>query len=220
MKKNLYLLLLLAVSMIYANTLEAQNKKRAGIGKYVQGFIITNEQDTVHGIVKIEDYEFSEVRVFFKRKKEKKNKYKRKETYKPEELTGYSFRVSENNNSHQIVDRWVHYERKTVDESPRPFASKTVFLERKESGNVNLYLYFVRSNQGVNLKRYFLLQRSSSDKTLKVTQDNFEEVVSKFIDDCPQLINRVGRADFTYYNLDRIIYNYNRCITEAKPDAE
>lgn len=197
----------------------AQNDKRTQLGKYVQGFVIDNENDTIHGLIKIENYELSEVRVKFKqRKRSKKSKYKRKKTFKPDDLKGYSFKHSENNNSNQIVDRWVHYDRKRVDEPPRPFASRTVFLERKEEGTINLYLYFVRSNQGVKLKRYFILEHRNSGRTEKVTQKNFDEVVSDFVNACSHLINQVGRADFTYYNLDRIIYTYNHCLIEAVPN--
>lgn len=202
-------------------TVFGQKDKRSQEGEYVQGFIIDNDNDTIHGLIKVEGYEFSEVRVKFKsrkksnKKKKRKVKYNKPKTYKPNDLNGYSFKISENNNSAQIVEKWVHYEQKIVDEPPRPFASKTVFLERKETGTINLYLYFVRSNQGVKLKRYFILEHSNSGYTEKVTQDNFDEVVENFIDDCSLLVNRVGRADFTYYNLDRIIYNYNRCLTEA-----
>ena len=204
-------------------TVFGQKDKRSQEGKYVQGFIIENDKDTIHGLIKVEGYELSEVRVKFKRKKVRKNKnkkvkYNRTETYKSNDLYGYSFKISENNNNAQIIEKWVHYERKRVDEAPRPFASRTVFLERKEEGTINLYLYFVRSNQGVKLKRYFILEHSNSGYTQKVTQQNFDKVVKDFVADCSQLINRIGRADFTYYNLDRIIYSYNRCLVEASPN--
>lgn len=217
--RNIRLHIICLIFFLPITSVFGQSSKRNMLGKYVQGFIIENDKDTIHGLVKVEDYEFSEVRVKFKRRKtKKKGKYKRRKTFKTDELNGYSFKVFENNNSNQIVDKWVHYERKRVDEPPRPFASKNVFLERKETGTINLYLYFVRSNQGIKLNRYFILEHGNSGYTQKVTQKNFDEVVESFIDDCSQLKNRVGRADFTYYNLDRIIYNYNRCLTEAAPN--
>lgn len=218
MKNKIRQGLLLIFFLIITSIVFGQNDKRNQEGEYVQGFIIENNNDTIHGLIKVEGYEVSEVRVKFKRKKaskKKKIKYNKAETFKSNDLNGYSFKIIENNNSAQIVEKWIHYERKRVDEPPRPFASKTVFLERKETGTVNLYLYFVRSNQGVKLKRYFILEQSNSGYTQKVTQENFDKVVKEFVNDCSQLINRVGRADFTYYNLDRIIYNYNRCLTEA-----
>lgn len=214
-KKTFLLLFLLFIAM----TTFAQNDKRNQIGEYVQGFIVNNSKDTIHGLIKVENYELSEVRVKFKQRKNgKKTKYKSKKTYKPTELLAYSFKITQNNNSNQIVDKWVHYERKEVDESPRPFASRTVFLERKEEGTINLYLYFVRSNQGVKLKRYFILEHTNSGRTEKVTQKNFDTIVAEFVADCSLLVNRVGRADFTYYNLDSIIYTYNRCLIEAAPN--
>lgn len=213
--------LLIIILLIMTFAVYGQKSKRVQEGKYVQGFIVNNDKDTIHGLVKVEGYEFSEVRVKFKSRKQskkKKVKYKRRKTYKSDELLAYSFKVYRNNNSKQIIEKWVHYERKRVDEPPRPFASKNVFLERKEEGPINLYLYFVRSNQGGKLKTYFILEHTNSGYTQKVTQENFEKVVGEFVQDCSLLVNRVGRADFNYYNLDRIIYNYNRCLIEATPN--
>lgn len=217
--KKFYLLILL--SFLF-NIVNAQNSKRNQVGEYVQGFIVTSSNDTLHGLVKIEDYEFSEVRVKFKAVKKSKNKnkkrrYKKRKIYTTKDLQGYAFRYSENNNSKQRVEKWVYYVRKKVDESPRPFASRIVFLELKETGSLNLYLYFVRSNTGAKLKRYFIIEKANTGITQKVTQENFDSIAAEFISDCSQLKNRVGRADFTYYNLDRIVYIYNRCIIEAEP---
>lgn len=217
-RNNVKKIILLFSLFLSANITFGQNDKRVQIGEYVQGFIVSNTKDTTHGLIKVENYELSEVRVLFKQRKKGGKGFKRKKVFKSTDLIAYSFKVSENNNSNQIVDRWVHYKRKVVDEPPRPFASRTVFLELKEVGTINLYLYFVRSNQGVKLQRYFILEHSNSGETQKVTQKNFDVVVSEFVADCSQLANRVGRADFTYYNLDRIIYTYNKCLVEASPN--
>lgn len=219
--KQFYIILTLS---LFSTITIAQNSKRNHVGEYVQGFIITSSMDTLHGLIKIEEYEFSEVRVKFKavkksKKKNKKRHYKRKKTYTPKDLQGYAFKYLENNNSTQRVEKWVYYVRKEVDEAPRPFASRIVFLERKEAGSLNLYLYFVRSNTSAKLNRYFIIEKANTGETKKVTQENFETIAAEFINDCSQLKNRVGRADFTYYNLDRIIYNYNRCMVEAIPNA-
>lgn len=196
------------------STTHAQPRKE---GETVQGFVINNQGDTIHGKIKLESLAKSQVHVKFYERRGAT--YFKKKTYKPKHLQGYAFKVEENNNNKtQRVERWIAYTRKKVDESPIPFASKTVFLERKVSGMLNLYNCYIQSNLRAKLKRVFYLERANSKKMQKITETDFAKVSSTFLKDCAVLVDRVGRGDFNYFNLDIIVWNYNRCNIEDMPD--
>ncbi len=190
--------------------------QRLDKGKTVQGFVINNKQDTIHGVIEIEDYELAETRVKFTEKRGKD--LMKSKVYKPKDLKGYAVKVQVNNNSAQIEEVWMPFVRKEVEEVPRPFAANTVFLERRESGRVNLYSYYVLSNTSAGLIQYFLLENANSGKMVKVTETTFQEVTANYFNDCAILKNRFGRADFSYLNLEQIVHIYNRCKVEALPD--
>jgi hypothetical protein len=52
-----------------------------------------------------------------------------------------------------------------------------------------------------------------------VTKENFDEIYSNLLDNCEGIRSRIGRADLSYFNFDKIIYLYNRCTAEATPNA-
>ncbi len=189
--------------------------QRKSVGEWVQGFIIDNNQDTIHGILEVEEYELSEIRVKFKKKYGRE--FSKKKTYKPDDILGYSMKVRVNNNSDVIQEEWINYTKRKVMEAPRPFAGKTVFLQQRELGVINLYVYYIRLNSSANIVHYFILESANSKELIKVTEKNFDEVVKKYLKGCSQLRNRVGRADYSYLNLDRIIYFYNRCSIADVP---
>jgi hypothetical protein len=204
--------LLLIFLMLFLSTIA--NAQRPNKGEKVQGFIIDNKQDTIHGLIEIEDYIVAETRVKFTERRGKD--YRETKKYKPKDIKGYAIKISVNNNSTQIVEKWIPYVSKTVEESPKSFASKRVFLERKEMGIYNLYSYHVQSNTDAKSNFYFILEKGNTGQIIKVTEDNFDEISSNFLNDCKNIRSRLGRADFSYLNLDRIIYAYNRCTIEAE----
>lgn len=191
--------------------------QRKNIGDWVQGFIVDNKQDTIHGLVEIEAYELSEIRVKFKKKYGRE--YSKKRTYKTDDILAYSIKVRVNNNSDVIQEEWISYIKREVMEAPRPFAKKTVFLQQREIGIMNLYVYYIRSNSSANTAQYFILESANEKKLIKVTEKNFDAVVKEYLKGCSQLRNRVGRADYSYLNLDRIIHFYNRCsVADVQSD--
>ena len=198
--------------MLFLSTIA--NAQRPNKGEKVQGFIIDNNQDTIHGLIEIEDYIIAETLVKFTERRGKD--YRKPKTYKPKDIKGYAIKISVNNNSTQVVEKWIPYVSKEVEEAPKPFASKTVFLERKEMGIYNLYAYHIQSNTDAKSNLYFILEKANTGQIIKVTENNFDEVASNFLNNCNNIRSRLGRADFSYLNLDRIIYTYNRCTVEAE----
>lgn len=210
--KHLQIQVLLIFLMLFLSIIATA--QRSNKGEKVQGFIIDNKQDTLHGLVEIEDYITAETRVKFTERRGKD--YRKPKTYKPKDIKGYAIKIPVNNNSNQIVEEWIPYESKEVEEAPKPFASTMVFLERKEKGIYNLYLYHVQSNTDAKSNLYFILERANTGQMITVTEINFDEVTSNFLNDCMDIRGRMGRADFSYLNLDNIIYTYNRCRLENK----
>jgi hypothetical protein len=190
------------------------NAQRPDKGEKVQGFIIDNNQDTIYGLIEIEDYIVAETCVTFTERRGKD--YRKPKKYKPKDLKGYAIKVPVNNNSNQVVEEWIAYVSKNVEEAPKPFASKTVFLERKQKGVYNLYIYHIQSNTDARSNLFFMLEKANTGLMIKVTEDNFDEIASNFLNGCKNIQSRMGRADFSYLNLDRIIYAYNQCTIEAE----
>jgi hypothetical protein len=191
--------------------------QRPGKGQKVQGFIITNKSDTIHGIIEVEDYILAETRVKFTKRRGKG--YTKTKTYKAKDLQGYAVKIPVNNNSNQIIEKWIPYVSRDVKEAPKPFTSKTVFLERKEMGIFNLYLYHVQANTEARNNLYFILENANTKSQVEVTKENFDEIYSNLLDNCEGIRSRIGRADLSYFNFDKIIYLYNRCTAEATPNA-
>lgn len=210
--KHLQIQVLLMLSMVFLSTIVSA--QRPNKGEQVQGFIIDNKQDTIHGLIEIEDYITAETRVKFTERRGKD--YRKPKTYKAKDIKGYAIKVPVNNNSNQIIEEWIPYDRKEVEEAPKPFASTTVFLERKEKGIYNLYIYHVQSNSDAKSNLFFILEKANTGEMIKVTEDNFDEVASNFFKGCKNIRGRMGRADFSYLNLDRIVYAYNRCTIESE----
>jgi hypothetical protein len=208
--QQLYLLIIF--SMFFLSTIA--NAQRTNKGEKVQGFIIDSKQDTIHGLIEIEDYIVAETRIKFSERLGKD--YGKVKIYKPKDIKGYAIKIPVNNNSSQIVEEWIAYVTKDVEDAPKPFFPKTVFLERKERGIYNLYVYHVQSNTDARNTLYFILEKSNTKQMIKVTASNFDEIASNFLNDCKNIRSRMGRADFSYFNLDRIIYAYNRCTIEAE----
>ncbi len=189
-------------------TLNAQHKE----GKIVQGYVINLKGDTIHGQIKIQSPDLSEVKVkFYERFGATKFK---KRTYKPNKVLGYAYKVLENNNSAQKVEKWITYVRKDVEEPPVPFGPRKVFMLRKVSGSLNLYIYYVKSNTQAKYRQYYFLENNKTKRFRKVTEQNFEGIAESFIENCNALVDRVGRGDFNYFNLDKIVGFYNNCSIE------
>lgn len=181
-------------------------------GDIVQGFVINLKGDTIHGKIKIQSPESSEIKVKFQ-ERFGATKYKKK-TYKSDQLLGYAYKVLENNNSAQKIVKWVTYVQKDVKESPVPFGPKKVFMLKKVSGMLNLYLYYVKSNTEAKYRQYYFIENVKTKRIRKITEQNFEGIAESFMTKCSALVDRVGRGDFNYFNLDKIVSYYNNCSTE------
>lgn len=206
-KSNLLILLTL---LIAANSLFAKK------GDKVSGYVILKGGERIEGKVVIGSITDNEVRCVFY--EEGTN---RKKTFKPKDLEGYGFEEKVINEIGKVETRWIHYDRRKVDYPPKLFASKTVFIEREEVGQITLYTYYIEVPD--NPKRpyeyiyYLLLEDGEMEK---VEREDYADTVKRVFKDYSALYSRVGKKDFEYRNLDRMVRDFNYwTVQQHDPDT-
>jgi len=185
-------------------------------GDKVLGYVLLNDGEKVEGKVQIGSITDNETKVVFYKKGTNKKKI-----YKTKDLSGYGFEEKEIDEIGRTIKRWVHFDRHKVDYPPKIFASTTVFLEREEQGIVTLYTYYVevRDNPKKPYKYYYYLLTEDGDLE-KVDRDAFASTAKKVFKDYSALTSRVGKKDFEYRNLDRMVRDYNYwTVQQHDPDT-
>lgn len=185
-------------------------------GDKVPGYVILNGGEKVEGKVQIGSITDNETKVvFFKGDSNKKT------VYKPKQIESYGFEEMEIDEIGRTVKRWVHFDRHKVDYPPKIFASTTVFLEREEQGIITLYTYYVeiRDNPKKPYKYFYYLLNEEGDLE-KVEREDFVNTAKKYFKDYSALKLRVGKKDFEYRNLDRMVRDYNYwTVQQHDPDT-
>lgn len=189
----------LLVFLFFSTSLIAQK------GEKVPGYIILDSGRKIEGQIKVGDITDNEVKVVFyaKRTGEKK-------TYKSTELEAYGYEGFDIDELGNEVSEWVHYERQKVDYPPKPFGPTTVFMQKEEEGAVTLYVYYIESRSDVrNPYRYHYYIQGEDGNLEKIERESFSNVARKVFADYSALTTRVGKKDFSYRNLDRMVRDYN-----------
>jgi hypothetical protein len=178
------------------------------IHQEILGYIITNDGDTTIGKIKVQTRSKNQIKVKFVFENG------RKKTFRPKNLIGYGYqtRVSCGNPRDPNYYRYRHFLRKTADDKPMPFSSKTVFMEVKESGRAILYSYYLQNNENVENKyiHYYYLQFQDGTRERKITQDDFDWAVPAFLEDCKEMTNLVNTR-MGFANLEELVKIYNEC---------
>ena len=209
MRKNHVLLLLL---VFLTSAVFAQSKK----GDKVPAYIILKDGTRHEGKIKVGTITDHEVKVLFFSKTKGK-----KVTYKPKDLLGYGYETTEQDDLGFDVTRWIHYETMKVDYPAKPFGSTTVFVEREIEGTVSLFCYYIEvRNNPKKPYRYYYIIRDSEGKTTKVDEKNFRKVVLQHFGDYTALATRLGKKNFLYRNLDRMVRDYNYWTVNQHDSSE
>jgi hypothetical protein len=203
-------LLFLIISLLSINTLSAKK------GDKVPGYVILNGGEKVQGKIIIGSITDNEIKCVFY--EEGTNK---KKTYKPKDIEAYGYEEKEINEIGKVESKWIHYDRQKVDYPPKMFASTTVFMEREEIGMITLYTYYieVRDNPKRPYKYMYYLLLDDGDLE-KVEREDYAGTVKRIFKDYSALYTRVGKKDFEYRNLDRMVRDYNYwTVQQHDPDT-
>lgn len=205
MKNIVLLLLVLFVSVsVYAEK-----------GDKVPGYIIEKNGKKVEGKIQIGSITDNEVKITFFSRSGKKN------VYKPKHILGYGYEETDEDDLGIEETNWVHYEVAKVDYPPKPFGSKTVFIQREEQGTVSLYCYYVEvRNNPRKPYRYFYYLKDEQGKMSKVEKGDFKKIARSLFKDYSAMTQRLGKKDFLYRNLDRLVRDYNYWVANQHDSSE
>ncbi len=210
MRKNHVLLLLLVC--LCTTVVTAQSQK----GEKVSAYILKKDGSRVEGEIKVGSITDNEVKIQFYAKGKSK-----KTTYKPNDLLGYGYEAREQDDLGFDEYRWIHYETMKVDYPAKPFGSTTVFVEREVDGAVALFCYYIEvRNNPKKPYRYYYMIRDSEGKVTKVEEKNFRKTVMSTFTDYSALTSRLGKKDFLYRNLDRMVRDYNYWTVNQHDSSE
>jgi len=139
-----------------------------------------------------------------------------KKSYKPKEIQGYGYLAEVDDDLGLGDSEWVHYESATADYPPKPFASKDVFMQRESDGAISLYCYYIEvRNNPKKPFRYVYYLKDKNGKLNKIEKDDFKKVSKTLFKDYTAMSSRIGRKDFLYKNLDRMVRDYNYWVANA-----
>ena len=169
------------------------------------GYILTLDHKKVEGEIIVGSITDNEVKIQFIREGRDKKK-----SYKAKELLGYGYESVEEDDLGLEYKRWIHYEQQKVEYPPKPFASTTVFMQKEESGELVLFTYYreVR-NDRKNPYRYHYFIKDDKGKLVKIEKKDFRKMAGKLFKNYNAMYSKIGKKDFQYKNLDRMVRDYN-----------
>lgn len=166
---------------------------------YKRGFIITNEKDTIMGLV-----DFRTDRTNSKICKFKKSEKAEEQVFYPKEIFGYMF-----------IDETKYYISQTINIKDKNY---DVFLEYLVKGIKDLYFY---SDETDNLDYYFLKDEDGKmisftkepdkiiDNTLK-KDDKYKRALNYAFRDCEAIANNVDKVDFGRRSMIKLTEKYHK----------
>ena len=92
---------------------------------------------------------------------------------------------------------------------PQRFDNSIRFMKLIKKGYVSMYL-FRPANQMMYDGRFLI---KMDGKSLEVPNIGFKKLISSFIEDCPEVFTKVKNEELKRGDLDKIINEYNQCIT-------
>jgi hypothetical protein len=84
------------------------------------------------------------------------------------------------------------------------------------SGYLSLYA-FKLPNQSTYEGRYMVKMDGTS---LEVPNISFKRLMANYLEDCKEVADKIKNGDFPKKDLEKIIDEYNVCVTQLKPDVE
>ena len=200
MKNILQITLITLFALSTAFTATATDSK-----KVYNGYVVLANGDTLKGKIQMLSPTLNEVKVKFIASNGKQ------QVFKSKEVLAYSFVVPTNRNK-VAGSQTITYVKKNVEQSPVPFGSKEVLVERQVKGQINLYNHYVETRAGqYAYNHFFLLEKDGEIVT--VNRENFKKAVKNAVADYPELKVKVGKKGYGYKYMAKIITEYNNYNT-------
>lgn len=164
-------------------------------GRY-NGYVITNDADTVFGVIEVGTSGLQAVRLSF-------TDY---EVHEPVELEPFQIK-SYYANSQMFVSKIYD-----IDESLD--YGIAVFMEEVQSGFVQLYKYWNNKK-----RRYEWLLEDKNKMMLQITKGNFEEEIMANFGDCNILKTQFSNGDYKFKDLETVVSAYNDWKRQGDKEA-
>lgn len=189
MKSTLYKVVLLnifiGISLINASAQGTYN-----------GYVITNENDTISGIIELGSYAFRTVRITF-------TDY---ETRQPEQLEPFQIRSFHANGQ--------TYDSKVYDIDEGLDYGYAVFMERIESGFLTLYKYWNN-----NRRKFEMILEGNDKKMTLVKKRGFRKQMTSYFKDHQLIKAKLIRNIYKYKHLSEMVKIYNDSKDKVTNDA-
>ncbi len=177
-----------------------------------KGYVITTQQDTIYGTVKVSSPTVNELRVRFK------DEHNKKSVYTPKDLEGYSFEVPRYNRDGEKSMLWIQFKKRTAKKSPIKMGSKEIFAEVRVGGGITLYDYYVEKNAkiGQMVEHQYYIEKEGEAEFQQITRKNYKKLLKSLTADNNVLNKKIGKSGFGYKYLPKMvrIYNEQKCAKE------
>ena len=209
--KNKTLFFSFILSLFFINSTFAQNK-------FEQGFIVTNNLDTLRGLIKNKEWEITPEKIEFKTNTSTEVKEYTFADIHSFQINNESIYISKKVEADQlpIKDQTVSWE-----EKPQ-FITQHIFLKLIVGGNVPLYLlwdkngkkhFFIEKDGEINellFIRHFERHNVIREKRIYIGQLNL------YLNDCPDVRPLIAKAKYKQQSLTKIFTTYNNCFGPKK----
>ena len=155
---------------------------------YVDGYVITNRNDTLFGKVKYSTPALRSSKVIFM-----ENNAKEKTRYKPFQIKGY------------YVEK-TSYDSKIYDIDPALPFGYGVFMERRNEGVLKVYYYW-NTDKERGFTQTFL--ENDGDYLMEVDFIGFKKQMTRYFEDYPKLQSKIKRGTYKKRDLDKMVAEYN-----------
>lgn len=174
--------------------------------KTFKGYIIDKEGKRIEGKIKTKNVTVDQIKITFIAEDDTKS------LYKPQDIIGYGYKAQGENEFGEDTFVWRHYKSKTAQSyAPKAFASKEVFMEVMEEGEITLYDYYVETPSDIEnpYKRFFYMERIGNDELQEISVDNYIDVASLYFEDHTELSDKIGTVNHRFRHLWKVVRLYN-----------
>ncbi len=185
-------------------------------GKKYKGYIVNKNGIKIEGLINARNVISDQVKITFYQGRKKK-------TYKPKDIQGYGYEHIGENQFGEDVYQWRHYKSKIAQSfAPRAFASKQVFMEIMEEGEVTVYDYYVQAPSDIKnpYKRFFYLEKQGSKEFIEISKDNYIETAKDYFGDYNELASNIGKINHRFRHLYKVVKLYNTWLSDNTVTAD